>query len=185
MCREGGSGQRPPSEGPSQQLFLHETTCLVPSLPGQEPALGWRGEPKAFLGKLEGMDQCRAPNPNRKGKEGEILRKVVNSDMVLPSLHAFHTLNICSCLRDPGVGWCVWDTSVWDMPLTSLLAFLAAHSSFPCCCVCFLHCSLCSLPQGEVGEPGLPGARGLPGASGPKVTLDLESEGADQGHSLS
>lgn len=103
MCREGGSGQRPPSEGPSQQLLLHETTCLVPSLPSQEPALGWRGEPKAFLGKLEGMDQCRAPNL-RKGKEGEMLRKVVNSDMVLPSLHAFHTLNICSSPRDLCVG---------------------------------------------------------------------------------
>lgn len=36
-----------------------------------------------------------------------------------------------------------------------------------------------------MGEPGLPGARGLPGASGPKVTLDLESEGADKEHSLS
>lgn len=33
-----------------------------------------------------------------------------------------------------------------------------------------------------MGESGLPGARGLPGASGPKVTLELESEGAEQWH---
>lgn len=112
-----------------------------------------------------------------------MLREVVNSDITLdmgplPSLLTFHTLSVA--LLPETQGW----VGVCGTPLsTPLLTFLATHSSFSCCCVCFLHFFLnSSLLQGEVGESGLPGARGLPGASGPKVTLKLESAGADKWH---
>lgn len=71
-------------------------------------------------------------------------------------------------------------TSVWNIPLASLLTFQATHSLLflAARCVCFFLNFLSSLPQGEVGESGLPGPHGLPGATGPKVTLKLRVSGA-------